>query len=84
MGLRKRVFSRRLQLISQIKLCIHQLKKARASVRAAMAACGHCFTLVVTEDGGVCAWGLGQGGQLGLNNREVFHAPMVLVAAGGA
>ena len=49
-----------------------------------MAACGHCFTLVVTEDGGVCAWGLGQGGQLGLNNREVFHAPMVLVAAGGA
>jgi len=49
-----------------------------------MAVCGHWFTLVVTEDGGVCAWGLGQGGQLGLNNREVFHAPMVLVAAGGA
>ena len=61
-----------------------------------MAVCGHWFTLVVTEDGGVCAWGLGQEGQLGINSREhqllparvggceEFHAPMVLVAAGGA
>ena len=57
-----------------------------------MAACGYHFTLVVTEDGGVCAWD--RGSVLGLNSREhqllparvggreVFHAPMVLVAAG--
>ena len=61
-----------------------------------MAACGCHFTLVVIEDGGVCAWGHGRHGQLGINSREhqllparvggreVFHAPMVLVAAGGA
>jgi len=59
-----------------------------------MTACGDVFTLVVTEDGVVCAMGRGSEGQLGLNNhehqllparvggREVFDAPMVLVAAG--
>ena len=52
------------------------------------------FTLVVTEDGVMCAWGRGSNGQLGLKSgehqlllarlggRESFDAPMVLVAAG--